>query len=50
MDYPWGISENIHTPMMEGMLENLKGGGVNDSGNSDGKVGSTLCCRIVFLF
>ena len=29
----WVIPEKIHTPMMEGMLENLTGGGVNSSGN-----------------
>ena len=27
--------EKIHTPTTEGMLENLTGGGVNGSGNSD---------------
>ena len=31
----WVIPEKIHTPMTEGMLENLTGGGVNGSGNSD---------------
>ena len=30
----WVIPEKIHTPMMEGMLENLTGGGVNGFGNS----------------
>ena len=33
----WVISEKIHTPMTEGMLENLTGGGVNGSGNPDGR-------------
>ena len=37
-----GYSRKIHTPMMEGMLENLTGGGgggggVNGSGNPDGR-------------
>ena len=31
----WVIPEKIHTPTTEGMLENLTGGGVNGSGNSD---------------
>ena len=31
----WVIPEQIHTPTTEGMLENLTGGGVNGSGNSD---------------
>ena len=31
----WVIPEKIHTPMTEGMLENLTGWGVNGSGNSD---------------
>ena len=31
----WVISEKIHTPTTEGMLENLTGGGVNGSGISD---------------
>ena len=31
----WIIPEKIHTPTTEGMLENLTGGGVNGSGNSD---------------
>ena len=33
----WVIPEKIHTPMTEGMLENLTGGGVNGSGNPDGR-------------
>ena len=33
----WVIPEKIHTPMTEGMLENLMGGGVNGSGNPDGR-------------
>ena len=33
----WVIPEKIHTPMTEGMLENLTGGGVKGSGNPDGK-------------
>ena len=33
--HDWVIPEKIHTPMMEGMLENLTGGGVNGFGNSD---------------
>ena len=38
----WVIPEKIHTPTMEGMLENLTagGGGVNDSNNPDGRGGS----------
>ena len=31
------ISEKVHAPMTEGMLENLTGGGVNSSGNPDGR-------------
>ena len=31
----WVVPEKIHTPTTEGMLENLTGGGVNGSGNSD---------------
>ena len=31
----WVIPEKIPTPTTEGMLENLTGGGVNGSGNSD---------------
>ena len=33
----WVIPEKIHTPTMEGMLENLTGEGVNGSGNPDGR-------------
>ena len=33
----WVTPEKIHTPTTERMLENLTGGGVNSSGNSDGK-------------
>ena len=34
----WVIPEKIgHTPTTEGMLENLTGGGVNGSGNPDGR-------------
>ena len=33
----WFIPEKIHTPTTEGMLENLTGGGVNGSGNPDGR-------------
>ena len=33
----WVIPEKIHTPTTEGMLENLMGGGVNGSGNPDGR-------------
>ena len=36
----WVIREKIHTPTTEGMLENLTGGGVNGSGNSDVRGGS----------
>ena len=35
--YKWVIPEKIHTPMTEGMLENLAGGGVNGSGNPDAR-------------
>ena len=31
------FQKKIHTPTMEGMLENLKGGGVNGSGKPDGR-------------
>ena len=31
----WVIPEKIHTSMTEDLLENLTGGGVNSSGNSD---------------
>ena len=40
----WVIPEKIHTPTMEGMLENPTGGGVNSSGNSD--VGGALNLKI----
>ena len=33
----WVIPEKIHTPTTKGMLENLTGGGVNGSGNPDGR-------------
>ena len=33
----WVIPEKIHTPTTEGMLENLTVGGVNGSGNPDGR-------------
>ena len=33
----WVIPEKNHTPRTEGMLENLTGGGVNGSGNPDGR-------------
>ena len=32
-----GYSKKIHTPTTEGTLENLTGGGVNGSGNLDGR-------------
>ena len=31
------FQKKIHTPTMEGMLENLTGGGVNGSGKPDGR-------------
>ena len=34
-DIIMGYSRKIYTPMMEGMRENLMGGGVNGSGNPD---------------
>ena len=36
LELNWVIPEKIHTPKMEGMLENLTGWGVNGSGNPDG--------------
>ena len=33
----WVIPEKFHTPTTEGKLENLTGGGVNSSGNPDGR-------------
>ena len=33
----WVSPEKIHTPTTKGMLENLTGGGVNGSGNPDGR-------------
>ena len=37
-----GYSKKIHTPTTEGMLENLMGGGVNGSGNPDGRGAQNL--------
>ena len=41
----WVIPEKIHTPTTEGMLENLTGGGVNGSGNPDGRGALNLKIR-----
>ena len=37
----WVVPEKIHTPPMDGILEILAGGGVNDSGNPGGTGGWT---------
>ena len=33
----WVIPEKIHTPQMEGVLENLMGEGINGSKKQDGR-------------
>ena len=37
--YKWVVPEKIHTPPMDGILEILVGGGVEDSGNPGGRGG-----------
>ena len=35
----WFVPEKIHSPPTDGILENLAGGGVEDSGNPGGRGG-----------
>ena len=37
--HEWVVPEKIHTPLTDGILEILAGGGVEDSGNPGGRGG-----------